>query len=404
MKVILSGGWGYKNIGDDLILSSTIKLLKNLDSAIEIIVLTYDNHDSISHLSQGVVLKPSLHKLIDCQAARYRWRDINENISIFDTYVGKLLRVIDNSKLNILRIIKYKSSKFENSLNGADLFIMCGGGYFNEGWASKTYSHIKELEIAQNLGIPTAVLGPSIGKLTSRQKNMVKNVFDKSKALIIRDEASLETLKNEGLSAKILSDIAITDWITVQAKNIDQISNIGITINSRCNDFIEILAEDISQYSLEHKLEISLVITRKWQTDFESAQNLMNILLKKNIRTKIVIPSDHVELDLVMSRFDLVISENLHGLISAARNLIPVIAINKNDTGSPNYKKIVAFLSQAGFDGQQIDNTFTVGELSILINKIEKNYANLSMNLYQLRQKNLAEYNFFISHYLFKKS
>ncbi len=43
----------------------------------------------------------------------------------------------------------------------------------------------------------------------------------------------------------------------------------------------------------------------------------------------------------------MVISENLHGLVLAARNLVPVIAVNDYRVGSPNFKKFNAFLAQS---------------------------------------------------------
>ena len=42
-KYLLSGGWGFGNLGDDAILLSTIELIKNVDAEAEIGVFSYDS-------------------------------------------------------------------------------------------------------------------------------------------------------------------------------------------------------------------------------------------------------------------------------------------------------------------------------------------------------------------------
>ena len=79
MKIVLTGGWGYGNLGDDAILSSTFSLLKEVYPDAEFYVLTYDIEDSLEHNNEGVKLLRSTHSYIDLGTSKLKFRKVNNN-------------------------------------------------------------------------------------------------------------------------------------------------------------------------------------------------------------------------------------------------------------------------------------------------------------------------------------
>lgn len=62
-KIILSGGWGYGNLGDDAILLSSYNLIKNRFPNSDIIILSYNTRESSIVIPEGehIAFYDSLH-------------------------------------------------------------------------------------------------------------------------------------------------------------------------------------------------------------------------------------------------------------------------------------------------------------------------------------------------------
>ena len=61
MKIILSGGWGYGNLGDDAILYSSIKLLRDKFPDSTIVVLSYNIPETESIIKEFCVEPRFVH-------------------------------------------------------------------------------------------------------------------------------------------------------------------------------------------------------------------------------------------------------------------------------------------------------------------------------------------------------
>lgn len=195
-------------------------------------VLTYNKIDSIEHQDLNAELVSCLHRYIDFGHSNFRWANINDSCSIKEKWFKKITYNLSNSKFNTYRILNSSHQRFTKTIRHAELFVMSGGGYFNEGWPTKVFSQLKELEIAQSLGIETLILGPTIGKLTQRQKEMTKRVFNKSKFVAVRDDSSQNTLSEIGVESTIIPDIAMAKWITEHPTHKDKINKVGVIYTS----------------------------------------------------------------------------------------------------------------------------------------------------------------------------
>ena len=70
MKILVSGGWGYGNLGDDALLVATIDLLKEKYPNSEIVIMSYDDIETqkLYELSDIKVI-PSVHRIISKKMA-----------------------------------------------------------------------------------------------------------------------------------------------------------------------------------------------------------------------------------------------------------------------------------------------------------------------------------------------
>lgn len=357
MKIVVSGGWGYRNLGDDAILDSTIKLLKQRYDNCDITVLTYDIEDSKIHAdtNENVKLSFCAHALVDKGVCNYRFQKINYSYSVSEKIYYKLFDRLVESSWWFERAKKSAVfSELESLIQEADLFIMAGGGYFNEKWLAKTLSHIYELELAIRYDVPFYIIGPTIGSFSPHIADKIKTVFSKAKKISVRDDNSYEEVNKYHDDVKLIPDIALSSWITnekIKDKKLGVIfTNTSIPLKNKLAMAINKFIKDNPDWRIE------LYLSRRWKYDFIHTFNLQEELAYLGVNAKICIPTSFLDLEIELASCSVVVSENLHGLILAARNKTPVIAINDYEVGSPNYKKFVAFLKQVKSDSLFINS------------------------------------------------
>lgn len=384
MKVILGGGWGYGNVGDDLILASTIDMLDNVLNIEEFTVLTYDKIDSSTHLlTPRVKLENSIHSYVDIGNTKYKFCKIGNQKNLHTNIMERVTKRIGDSKLFFEKCISKHIEHFNGLFESHDAYIMCGGGYFNEKWLSKFRSQLKEIKIAQDKGLKTMIIGPTIGRIPKHLTKDAFDIFSKVDKVIVRDLSSKNTLSELGVKSIILSDIAMSCWEVKEPKLLEGVTNIGIAYTSNKSKLENIIVNDLVRLYQEFNKNIvyTFIITRQWNGDIVSGMSIMEALKKEGIYSKIIIPSEHISLENEMLKFDMVISENLHGLISASRNLIPVVAINDYAEDSPNGKKFKGFLEQFDISDYYINSSSEEGLLFEKLVAISRDYTLLQNNL-----------------------
>ncbi|MCR9703235.1 polysaccharide pyruvyl transferase family protein [Vibrio vulnificus] len=402
MKFILSGGWGYGNIGDDLILASTVNIINRIVPNSEFRILTYSKSDSISHKNGNTEIDYTLHRHVDLGNTGFKFRSFNDSVTLYSKVMDRLTKRVSDSEWYFNHKSHKEKDSLKKSFSNYDAYIMCGGGYFNEKWISKIRSLLFELDIAQSEGLKTIILGPTIGRVPEQLKNDAQKIFSSADLVIVRDESSLKTLLELGVNAEIIPDIAMSSWEVEQRDN--KVETVGVVYTSGDNPLKSYITEDLANFH-KHKngnVRYNFIITRQWKGDFQSSQIIMKEMLKKGIQSKLIIPSDHVSLENEMSKCDLVISENLHGLISASRNLIPVIAINDYDPESPNGKKFRGFLSQFNIEKFYINSNSKKNYLFSLMTEIESSHLELIDSLNSKRNETNDKYTSVLSNVLLK--
>jgi len=361
MKIVVSGGWGYGNLGDDAILDSTIRQLQMQFPGSECVVLTYDLRDSAIHAAERVTLRHGLHALTDGGGCEVFRPAMNQDY-------GPHRKAWVKAKFALTETqawFKHASGgaavqPLAAEVASADLFVMSGGGYFNEKWLNKTRAQVEELGMAARANVPSIILGPTIGRFSGSLRASIEACFRKAQLITVRDEFSLAEARQWSDRVSVVPDIALGNWLPP----VDKPEGLGIVFTSQHAEFRRRTASAIRRFQDQcgQAWPVRLFLTRRWKYDLWAAIAFQEDLQALGVACELVMPSNFRALEQGLASCRLVISENLHGLILAARNLVPVVAINDYPVGSPNFKKFIAFLSQSNsqalfFNAQSSDES-----------------------------------------------
>lgn len=391
MKIIISGGWGYGNLGDDAILDSTIRQLQAQFPGCQCVVLTYDLVDSAIHASEGVTLRIGAHGLTDGGGCELFRPSMVQDYSLpRKAWVKAKFAVTETAAW-----FKYASSEstlreLQGELATADLFVMSGGGYFNEKWMNKTRAQLLELRMATQAGVPTIILGPTIGRFEGAIRHEIESCFQQARLITVRDEFSFEEATQWSERVSVVPDIALSNWLPTPMVT----NGLGIVFTSAHADFSKRVAQSIRSF-IEQSGEdwpVKLFVTRRWKYDLRAAISLQEELQSQGVACDLVMPSNFRSLEKGLAACRMVISENLHGLILAARNLVPVVAVNDYAVGSPNYKKFIAFLAQSNSQDLFFNARSPVESIAITLLSLARMHETKQNELRALREQVAQQY------------
>jgi polysaccharide pyruvyl transferase WcaK-like protein len=384
-NILISGGWGYGNLGDDAILLNTIEIIKKRYPRAKINVMSYSPKETKKILKNiDVEVIPSIHKaLTSCWLFQYEDdRIINKKLEKilairkdYYTKADKIANSVSNTILRSINVIKYINfysqyyyyKKYSESLEiyrffeKAELFILAGGGYYNS-WKESTFSHTLEIDIASRLKVKCFCAGQSIGPFNSKRlKKVAYSGLKKCHVVNVRDKKSSDELFKEGIKNELVPDIVLSDN-SMTARNFKVLTVVSrgvfgrFQINSICQAVYEVWAE-------KH-LPIKIVVTRLWTNDIVKAVFLRNTLRRFGVKdVELIISSNIHDLQDIIIRSAVVVSSNLHGLILAWRAGIPVVCIE-------SARKYMSFMEQ--IDQQDMLISFEQLDKFILKEKLEK--------------------------------
>jgi polysaccharide pyruvyl transferase WcaK-like protein len=163
--------------------------------------------------------------------------------------------------------------------------------------------------------------------------------------ITVRDEFSFAETIQWSERVSVVPDIALSHWLPAPMVT----NGLGIVFTSSHTDFSNRVVQSVKRFTEQSGEDwpVKLFVTRRWKYDLRAAISLQEELQSQGVACDLVMPSNFRNLEEGLAGCRMVISENLHGLILAARNLVPVVAVNDYPVGSPNYKKFIAFLAQS---------------------------------------------------------
>lgn len=287
MHVVLSGYYGFDNVGDDAILLSIIQSLKKWQNDIEITVLS--NNPAATEQTYGV-------------KAVNRW----------------------------------KMKEIRQLLKTADGLISGGGSLMQDQTGMKTIPYYAGvIQIAKWLKKPVFVYAQGMGPINhSLSKFIVRTVFNKVEQITVRDRASLALLTEIGVRKEtmIVPDPVMglngnnfhCDWLENESLSTDSYISVSVRDWPSAVAYKEKIAHSLDE--LARQGEQIVFLPMHGEHDFITSQEVAALMKEKSL----IAPADlSIEEKIaVIGQSQLLIGMRLHSLIFSAIYATPFIAIS----------------------------------------------------------------------------
>ncbi|MDU6115830.1 MAG: polysaccharide pyruvyl transferase CsaB [Paeniclostridium sordellii] len=292
MKVVISGYYGFDNIGDEAILKSIIMALKEEDESIEITVLSSNPQNTQEN---------------------YGVKSIN----------------------------RWNLKKIYRELKKSDGLISGGGSLLQDVTSSRSilyYTFI--MGLANKLSKPVVIYAQGVGPINKNaNKKLVKYFLNKVQYISLRDEDSLELIKSIGVNKNI--DLVPDPVMGLDFKSINKDSNEDYIIVSvrdwkEKNSYLKSIAKfcnDISKKGINIKLlpmhgNRDNLIAKELASMIEHEVDILSY--EMNLENKLI----------YIKEAKLMIAMRLHALIFAGNVGTPMIGISY-DPKIDSYLKLV---------------------------------------------------------------
>lgn len=282
-KIVLSGYYGFDNIGDEAVLYSIVALLKKEIPHIHITVLS--NNPEKTKEVYGV-----------------------DSVNRWD--IKKIAKVIKES----------------------DMLISGGGSLLQDTTSNKTIPYyLGVVRLAQFYKKKVVFYSQGIGPVSKGfNKWLIKRIVNKVDGIFVREPASKVLLETMGIKKPI--HVAIDPVIGISTsqkeKEVAQSKSVGIYIRPWQNDeqLLESLEKGL-QYLLKEGYTLYL-IPMHYEQDKEIAYTLKKRLGEVE---KVIVVDKKLSIDEVVSytaSFEFIIGMRLHSLIMAAATKVPMLGIS----------------------------------------------------------------------------
>lgn len=350
-KIVISGGWSYGNLGDEMIAVCTKGLIDKYFPDVDKIYTSYDVEDF--QAKHGIPAIESVHS-----------KFVKQNCGLEDIAAC------------IASPGKYGLTEFNNCLDHNTLFIMAGGGYFDGNWYSQFAARIVEIELAVKAGAKAVIWGQSIGPFTDdTEVKWLKGALEKCSYINVRDDSSKSFIQRLLPERRITctpdSALLISDFrpiyvsesseepkcnLIVQIYNNYQDNGVRKKPNIHINKVAKRITLRLYRYNIAwvlliRKLSVKLGMQCKIILNVQKTAKVNNNHFEKYARQlrkwsgckEIEIVND-TDLDTFckeLAKGDAIISCKMHPLIVSASYGVPVYAISQ-------HYKIDAFMEWIG--------------------------------------------------------
>lgn len=281
-KIVISGYYGFDNLGDEAILAGIISLLKKTNEEVQITVLSANPAKTKSLYGVEAVSR--------------------------------------NSLINILAV-----------LAEADLFLSGGGSLLQDitGNFSVPY-YLAVAWLAKMQGTKVVYYAQGAGPLTKKwSQKLTAITLNRFNLLGARDQKTKNLLKKIGVKKEIKLTVdpvfGLYDPLATKRQKIKAKVEVGISVRPWSVDYLEQLAAALNQFAASKNIKYILFPMHKGADEEISEQ--LKAQLKSE--TEILNLADQPELALKsFSQLDLFVGVRLHSLIFALLNQLPLVALS----------------------------------------------------------------------------
>jgi len=286
-KILISGYYGFDNLGDEAVLAGIIKLFKEIDSEIDITVLSANPEVTKNRYSVDSIDRTSL--------------------------------------LNII-----------SELAEADLFVSGGGSLIQDvtGRLSIFY-YLGLIWLAKLQGTKVSFYAQGVGPLNRKINRIMTGITLKSIDHIgVRDRASAVFLSSIGLkenNVELTADpvFALYNEKDVVRRKLHSRITIGISVRPWQADYIEELGAGLSKFAQKYSCDFKIYPFHRG-VDKSPSEKLKTILDSTTVSDVIIeeLAEDPSKAVKQLKDTDLFLGVRLHSLIFALLNQIPFLAVS----------------------------------------------------------------------------
>lgn len=324
-RVLISGYFGFNNLGDEAILNSMIEMIEELNPEAEIIVLSNS---------------PESTKV----------------------------------KYNTEAIYRYDIFKIMSEMKRSDIFISGGGSLLQDVTSLRSVPYYLGLIfIAFIFNMKTIFFAQGVGPVRNKFfRFLIEKVLNRVDFLSVRDKNSKTFLENIGIKKNkinIIDDPVFglntfnSDLKKNKEKN-DELQNIGVSVrNWHNNGYLDPLADFLNKIGEKNEISITIIPFHQGK-DIETSKKLQDMLEVDSEVRKYT--GDLDEVNEFYRNLDLFIGVRLHSLIFSAVNGIPFIGISYDP-------KTDSLIEEMGYQAEISTDNITVDKLERSYNKIIDN-------------------------------
>jgi len=214
VNVLIAGGYGYQNVGDEAQLGTVISQWKNLCPDVKITILSPDPDYSKRHHGENSETAPRVSLFNADKSNNYsdsnfwfrlRFRWVKPRMLFLARLYRKRSSLIGvyPHEINLLKLIKQ-----------ADVLHLSGGGYLTGMTLSRLWDNMLLINLADILGTPVILTGQTIGIFRDRtSRKLARWGLIKPKLIYLRDKTEsivdIRSLGIEGTHIKATFDDAL---------------------------------------------------------------------------------------------------------------------------------------------------------------------------------------------------
>ncbi|MCF8001360.1 MAG: polysaccharide pyruvyl transferase CsaB [Halanaerobiales bacterium] len=343
-RILISGYFGFNNLGDEAILNSMIRMIKELNPETKIIVLS------------------------------------NSPESTKDKYDTE-------------SIYRYDIFKIMSEMKRSDIFISGGGSLLQDVTSLRSVPYYLGLIfIAIIFKMKTIFFAQGVGPVQNKLfRFLIEKVLNKVDYLSVRDENSKMFLENIGIQKNKINIIDDPVFglsnpnleVGHRKKESDEVQNIGVSVrNWHSNRYLNSLVEFLNRLGKKNDITITIIPFHKGR-DLKISKKLQNML---DVDSQVRRYTDVLdEVNEFYKTLDLFIGVRLHSLIFSAVNQIPFIGISYDP-------KTDSLIEEMGYQEKITTENITVDKLQKSYNKIinqENEIKNRIVEVVELKSTNI---------------
>jgi polysaccharide pyruvyl transferase CsaB len=340
MKVLISGYYGFGNVGDEAVLQSIIQGLKKNDLAVDITVLS---------------------------AAPKITAELNQVKSIF----------------------RYNAYKVLQALVGCDVFISGGGTLFQNSTSNFSFFYyIKLVILAKLLRKKVAVFGQGFGPLTGKfNHGLASFALNRVDIITLRDQIAFDRLRELGVTnpnMHVTADPTLLlptpgldlgrRLLSLEAISLDK-PLLGISVRNLPGKKEEKLYQSLAgaiDWLVQTYGYTPVFILFECPTDMAETSKVLNYMREKaNVVFKICRPD---EMRSLIANCDLLIAMRLHALIFAAASAVPLLGLSYDP-------KVTAFMKHIDQPCFEINDNLNTACLKLILEEMIKNKTKIKGQL-----------------------